>query len=264
MVSSAEHDAQIEQRLALKEALARDNASVIEKRVAADNECADGEGRLCKSARASLAFSENTAKGVEARLAILSPPTPVAPEAEQFATVAAALGYDKEHVKALAVLLAPFFTTLFLEFGTIVSFGFAFSPKRQPKPVTASVTSKGSEQTNFPELSDAELIELWAGFATELPEPNGSKPEGGATVLTLPKRPKPGAPKSSKRRLTRDEVLTDLMVRNATGRSFGSQDEAAKHYGISPSRFSEWSKDWEAEGAIPKRRMVGRCKMIET
>ena len=61
----------------------------------------------------------------------------------------------------------------------------------------------------------------------------------------------------------RDEVLTDLMVRNATGRSFGSQEEAAKHYGISPSRYSEWSKAWEAQGAIPKRRMVGRCKMIE-
>ena len=29
------------------------------------------------------------------------------------------------------MLLAPFFTTLFLEFGTIVSFGLAFSPKRR-------------------------------------------------------------------------------------------------------------------------------------
>ena len=175
--------------------------------------------------------------------------------------VAAALGYDKEQVRALAILLAPFLTTLFLEFGTIVSFGFAFSPKRSAHTAKSSaeaVKSQGSEQTDFPELS-AELIELRDGFTAELPEPKG--PTGNATVTVLPKPPK--GPNDPNRRLTRAEVLTDLMVRNATRRGFGSQEQAAKHYGVSPSRFSEWSKAWEAQGAIPKRRIVGRCKMIE-
>ena len=38
------------------------------------------------------------------------------------------------------------------------------------------------------------------------------------------------------------EIRTDLMVRNATGRAFGSQKEAADHYGYSESRYSELSK----------------------
>ena len=46
-------------------------------------------------------MSDNSVKGLDARIQLLSPAKPVAPEAEQFATVAAALGYDKEHVKAL-------------------------------------------------------------------------------------------------------------------------------------------------------------------
>jgi hypothetical protein len=71
------------------------------------------------------------------------------------------------------------------------------------------------------------------------------------------------APKSPKgHRLTREEVLSDLMLRAATGRTFPSQDEAARHYSVSPSRFSEWSKDWETEGSLPKRRMIGRCKVL--
>ena len=50
---------------------------------------------------ATGAFSDNSVKGLDARIQLLSPAKPVAPEAEQFATVVAALGYDKEHVKAL-------------------------------------------------------------------------------------------------------------------------------------------------------------------
>ena len=133
-----------------------------------------GEGKKCRSARASRDFYDNSVKGLDARIKILEPAKPVSAEAEQFATVAEALGYDKDQVRALAILLAPFFTTLFLEFGTIVSLGFAFSPKRgarSVKPSARAVMSKGSEQTDFPELSDAELGELLFGaFQTERSE----------------------------------------------------------------------------------------------
>ncbi len=91
-------------------------------------------------------------------------------------------------------------------------------------------------------------------------EANNSEPPNTAAKI------EPFEASASKRpkgpRLSRDEVLTDLMLRAATGRTFRSQDEAARHYGVSPSRFSEWSKDWETEGSLPKRRMIGRCKVL--
>jgi hypothetical protein len=261
MISSEEHDKNVGERIKLEAERAADAASAKKYRVEADTECQSGEGKKCLSARASRDFYDNSVKGLDARIKILEPSKPVSAEAEQFATVAAALGYDKEQVRALAILLAPFLMTLFLEFGTIVSFGFAFSPKRSAHAARSSaeaVKSKGSEQTDFLELSHAELLELRDGFSSELPEPK--RPNVGAVTVLL-KRPKGTI--DPNRRLTRAEVLTDLMVRNSTRRGFGSQEKAAKHYGVSPSRFSEWSKDWEAQGAIPKRRMVGRCKMIE-
>jgi hypothetical protein len=131
MLSSAEHDDVVQKRTDLKAKLSTESAALKAKQDAADLECKSGDGPLCKGARAVATVWAESVAGLEARIEKLAPAKPIAPEAEQFATVAAALGYDKEQVKALAMLLAPFFTTLFLEFGTIVSFGFAFSPRRQ-------------------------------------------------------------------------------------------------------------------------------------
>jgi len=258
MVASGAYEKTVSERRDLETSLARDRASIDEKRAAADKECASGEGSRCRGARSSVVFYENSAKGTEARLKLLETPKPVDPSAEAFGNLAAALGFNKDKAKALSMLLMPYFVVLFFEFGTTISFGYAFSPKRQPKQVIASVKSKGSEQTDFPELSTEEMIELRNGFASELPEPK--RPNGGTTVTVLPKRPK--GPNGPNRQMTTEEIRTDLMVRNATGRSFGSQKEAAEFYGYSESRYSELSKSWEAEGLIPKRRMVGRTKQL--
>lgn len=87
---------------------------------------------------------------------------------------------------------------------------------------------------------------------------------GGAPMAPgLHPPPKPAdRSKRPKRSFTLDEIRTDLMVRNATGRAFNSQREAADHYGYSESRYSELSKAWEAEGLIPKRQMVGKSKRL--
>ena len=127
MLSSAEHDDVVQKRNDLKSKLVTESAVLKAKQDAADAECKTGDGRRCRGARAVATVWAESVAGLEARIEKLAPAKPVAPEAEQFATVAAALGYDSEQVKALAMLLAPFFTTLFLEFGSIVSFGFAFS-----------------------------------------------------------------------------------------------------------------------------------------
>lgn len=99
--------------------------------------------------------------------------------------------------------------------------------------------------------------------APNCPNPPNREGDGGPPVATLPQRPSHAATsKGPNRRFTLDEIRTDLMVRNATGSAFGSQREAAEHYQYSPSRFSELSKAWEAEGLIPKRRMVGKSKQL--
>jgi hypothetical protein len=131
MLSSAEHDDLVQQRLDLKAALTAERETLKARKAEADAECKSGEGTKCRGARATVAFYETSIKGLEARLSLLDPAKPVSPEAEQLGAFAEALGYDKDKVKAVAVLMAPFFITLFLEFGTIVSFGFAFSPKRK-------------------------------------------------------------------------------------------------------------------------------------
>ena len=131
MLTAAQHDELVLQRLALEKSLGGDRASISEKREAADDECKSGEGRRCLSARTTVAFYENSAKGTEARLALMEPAKPVAPEAETIGNAAATLGYSKERVRAISILLEPFAKTLFLEFGSIVSFGFGCSPRRK-------------------------------------------------------------------------------------------------------------------------------------
>lgn len=114
----------------------------------------------------------------------------------------------------------------------------------KPEPPPRRPTRSDTLQTSFP-CWDTSTLEYFA------PDKH---PGSG---LFIPKRPK-----SSPRRLSKPEVLSDLMLRAATNRSFRSQDDAARHYGVSPSRFSEWSKVWETEGSIRGRRMVGRCKIL--
>jgi hypothetical protein len=234
MLSSAEHDDVMRQRLDLEGSLARDRQSIKEKRELADKECASGEGRRCLGVRSSVEFYENSAKGTEARLALMAPAKPVAPEAEQLGIIAEALGYDKERVRAIAVLLAPFLTTLFLEFGTIVSFGFAFSPKR--KVVREVTKNLGTEQTSF--AADGSEGR-W--FAPD--PPNGSPNRGGG-------------------RYTKDEAAADLVTRLALGERFASQDELKERYGVAKSTMSDWLNEWERSGLVPARTQSGRCKSL--
>ena len=236
MLSSAEHDDVMRQRLDLEASLARDRAAIIEKRAQADKECASGEGRRCLGVRSSVEFYENSAKGTEARLALMAPAKPVAPEAEQLGTIAEALGYDKDRVRAVAMLVAPFLTTLFLEFGSIVSFGFAFSPKRAgaarrlPTPAETAQTSFASDGSEG----------RW--FAPD--PPNGSPNRGGGG------------------RFTKDEAAADLVTRLALGERFGSQDELRERYGVAKSTMSDWLNEWERSGIVPARTQSGRCKSL--
>lgn len=202
-------------------------------------------GQSCNDWKLRVTEVSANVKQIEGEIAKLGPAKPVAPKAEKMAAVAELFGADKAKAKAALTLAEPFLWTLFFEIGSIVSLGFAF--RRIERKTTIADADTSIQWSSLPSPA------MFAG-------PKGSK--GGGQEL--PKLPKPDAPKGPKvsRRMTRDEVLTDLMVRSATGRTFRSQEEAARHYGVSPSRFSEWSKAWEKEGDIPARRMVGRCKQL--
>lgn len=239
MLSSAEHDDVVRQRVALEESLASDRASIIEKRAAADKECASGEGPRCRSARSTVDFYENSAKGTEARLSLLEPAKPVSPEAEQLGTVAAALGYDRERVKAVATLLAPFLTTLFLEFGTIVSFGFAFSPKRKLfGKIEKLPTVADTMQTSF----------AWSPeFPPETQETKGNSGNGGG---------------GGRKVYSRLEAEQDLVTRLALGETVAAQDDLAHRWGVDKSTVSKWLSKWERNRLIPARQQIGRCKQL--
>lgn len=268
LVSGVEHDQLVAQRLDLEAQIQAERIAVNEKRAARDAECADGDGNKCKAKKATAAFYENSLKGLEARLQVLEPAKPVSAEAEQFATVAAALGYDKDKVRALAILLSPFLTTLFLEFGTIVSFGFAFSPKRLPKSVQTSV--RQNELTQIGSVSNDELTDFRDRFVSD-PEaiisPRNDKPNNGGlrSPRTEPKKPNgSGRTLSRKGRggYTKDEAAADLVTHLAFGGQFASQNEIAERYGIGKSTASEWLREWEEAGLIPARTRSWKNKAL--
>ena len=261
--SSVEHDQLVAQRVDLKKQIEAERKSVQDKRDAADAECATGIGPQCKAKRATVAFYETSLKGLEARLQVLDAPKPVSAEAEQLATVAAALGYNKEQVRAIAILLAPFFTTLFLEFGTIVSFGFAFSPKRQPKKLSA---------TNLASVADTELAELRKQFELPSnpdtdPEPtppgNRSNRKGNRQSAKLLAFPATGRSPSNRRANTVSELAGLAWLRNYTHRHgfLPSQDVMATELDVHKGTVAKWMDKWEAESLIV-REQAGRCKTV--
>lgn len=265
LISSVEHDQLVAQRIDLKKQVEDERKSVQEKRDAADAECATGIGNQCKAKRATVVFYENSLKGLEARLQVLDAPKPVSAEAEQFANVAAALGYDKDQVRALAILLAPFFTTLFLEFGTIVSFGFAFSPKRvvrtvrQPSPSDTLQTSFAAPDSEIPDaqrlLGPSEVV---ADARKNPDRPGRGYGPGG---LKAPDRPKRPGPKSGEP-WSKEEVEQYVVTELAFGRSIPSQQALKELSGRPKQTISDWVREWTKRGIIPAPTPNGRCKMV--
>lgn len=104
--------------------------------------CKGGNGKDCKGVKATIEVYEASIRGHDADLSKLGPVQVSNADAEQLAAILSTLfGMDKAKVKAGAVLLTPFAIALFLEFGVIVSFGFAF---RHRPVVSVSTVSKVS------------------------------------------------------------------------------------------------------------------------
>ncbi len=125
--------------------------------------CKGGNGKDCRGVKATIEVYEASIRGHDADLGRLGPVQVSNADAEQLAAILSTLfGMDKAKVKAGAVLLTPFATALFLEFGVIVSFGFAF--RHRPVASVPNVTTvpkvSALDFTEVPKISDYELEEL--------------------------------------------------------------------------------------------------------
>lgn len=143
----------------------RNRAVTMLERAQADlaSECKTGDGKACRGIKATIEVYKAAVAGHDADLAKLGPVQVSNAEAEQLAEIMATLfGIDKAKVKAGAVLLTPFATALFLEFGVIVSFGFAFRHRPVASVPTVTTVTKVSEPViaQVTTVHDYELEEL--------------------------------------------------------------------------------------------------------
>lgn len=193
------------------------------------SECKTGRGTRCDGIRATIAVYEAALGGHDAALDKLGAPRIASPEAEQFAEVMAVVfGADKARVKAAAVLLLPLAMTLFLEFGTIVSFGYAARTQRAAAPRETPLALPA------PDLCLAAPVEV----AEVEPEP-----------VALGQK--------SKR-----ECLADLLTITALGQEIPSQEHLRQRWGMAhKGTVSKWLAEWEAQGLIT-RTPAHRCKTV--
>jgi hypothetical protein len=114
-------------------------------------------------------------------------------------------------------------------------------------------------QSDFPAL-DVDLAAHRALLTPESDRP--AKPSGGWEAPDSPKRPKPSAPDGRTDDDRKSRVLAFVQTEVALGRSIPRQADIVERFGVPRSTVSDWIGEWEADGLIPARRTVGRCKAI--
>lgn len=268
MLSSEDHEKAAATRVRLEGRLASEIKAHLAKRKEADARCEKlgPEHRRCLGARAVEAVYADSVAGLEARLKALQV-KPADASAEAFGNLANALGRNGNKAKALALLFMPYLITGLFELGFTMALHYAFRPSQRGGQRSAAGSAKSESPSALKNVSDAELSTLRQQFTPDVSAGDRQNPNSGLpSMIRSPKRPNSGSPVVNSgapgRRMSHSEIISDLMLRAATGRLFGSNEAAAAHYGYSPSRFSELVTRWEGECLIPKGRMVGRCKEI--
>jgi hypothetical protein len=244
--SQAEADLAAEARTASRAALARSEAMLADAQRDLARECKSGRGKRCQGIEATIGVYEAAIKGHRADLDRLGPPKPVAPEAENFAALAAVFGADKAKVKAGSVLVVPFLQTCLFEFGAIVGLFFAF--RHRP---TVRQPIRPSDET--PDVSDAigqtAIQEAQATNVLAFIRPTESNDDDPTTPTKRPRTWK------------RDEVIADLVGRLERREQFPSQRTLAAFYGVPTSTLSDWLRDAESDGVL-HRVKEGRRKAV--
>ena len=232
-----------------RQGLKRAQAMLAEAQAALGRECKSGSGKRCAGIQRTIDVYEAAARGEQSKLDHIGPAKFVVPDEKTFAEVVAPIfGASKERVKATAVLAKPFLISLFLEFGAIVSFGFAFRVDSRVITVAEQPKWEPSEadrrQTSF-QLPD-DLDKLRKLTTVSIPNLGNSGNGGGG----------------GRKVYSRDEAEADLVTRLAFGETVASQDDLAARWGVNKSTVSKWLKAWEREQLIPARQQIGRVKQL--
>lgn len=210
-------------------------------------------GPRCSAWRQNASDITNSVKQIEGELAALGPQKPVNAKAEKIADLAEVFGVPRQRAIAFWTLFEPFALALLCEFGSVLSFSYAF-PHRT---VVKQAVRPAKLETELP--SDTELSDIRNRFFA---------PDNSENVVALfPDNPPNGSgPKPGKRSTNRKvEVLADIRSRIDAGERFESQEQlrsalnAGGQFGlISRSTLSDWLGEMsitrETEG---RRKRVG-------
>lgn len=253
-ITQAQADAAETARGDARQGLKRAQGMLAEAQAALAKECKSGRGKRCDGIQRTIDVYEAAARGEQAKLDQIGPATVVAPDEEKVAEVISTIfNADHARVKALAVLIKPFLISLFLEFGAIVSFGFAFRGERKTTiAVIPDMTTNVStaEPSELNDLTNDDLADLKRYFSNDhsatviaFPAPNGS-PNG------QPNGPKGG--KRNRRMDRKDAVLADIVSRIQAGERFDSQEDlraalSEKFGPVSRSTLSNWLDELDAK-----------------
>ncbi len=203
----------------------------------------------CRAWKDNASDISNAVRQLEADIAALGPQRPVNAKAEKIADLLAVAGIGRSTAIAFWTLIEPFALTLLFEFGSVISFAYAFPHRTVAKPAERSAETMAV-------ASEAELTTLRKRFFTER----------SAEVIPFPlpdNDPNGSGPKPGKRTNGRkSDVLADIQARIDAGERFASQEELraalAERFGhISRSTLSEWL----AELAV-SRNQDGRRKRV--
>ncbi len=162
---------------------------------------------------------------------------------------------SEAEIEAKLVLLVPFLLVLIAELGTIafLHIGLGRLPARAPQP-----DNQPDMQSDFPALSSSEAQRVAAFFRPDDSGRSGG-PSGDRWPGPAPRKPDAPAGGYEPRK---SEVIARLIADLSAGRTYGSQREIAERFGVPRATLSDWLREAESRGDIPRRRTVGRCKTI--
>ena len=194
-------------------------------------ECASGDGPRCKGWRKTREERQTYVNVLTIQLRSMEPKRQENPELRHAAKVFAAfpgVSVREEAVFGFLVLYWPFLKAVFCEIATLVfaSIGFAHRKHRPLEPLPRKPLETVPQRKPFP-------ANRGLGFLAG----------------------------NSKKRLSKDEALSDLLTFIAMNGS-PTQETLRERWGVkSKGTVSKWLTEWETQGQI-KRNQAGRCKSI--
>lgn len=242
-VRVAEAEARDKRRGEIEKKLAAAEAMLAEAQRRFGVECSSGAGKRCDGVKATLGVYEGATTGHRVALAQLKASEPQAIERRIAAVLALLTGGKPDTILHGVGLFLPALLGLLLEVAALSTamYGWHHRTVRQPSDLVG--------QSDFPSVRPDDL-----DLAARMIRPASDDGDGG---VKPPVEPLPREPDGRKAR-----VLAELVTDVGLGRSFPSQGDLCRRYGVARSTMSDWLREWEQAGRIPERRTVGRCKAL--